>query len=138
LSRGYWLTLMVIGTLHLQFQSSFKRTLQASLASLTIAGLLILLGHGLQDPAMLVMILLLVVIFSRAVQANHYGLYVLQTTFCFVLLSESLARDWDAPEIRLLNALLGVALALAVALLTHGLRLRLSKTQGAEHAPEQP
>ena len=29
---------------------------------------------------------------SRALQANHYGLFVLQTSLCFVLLAESLSR----------------------------------------------
>jgi hypothetical protein len=41
------------------------------------------------------------VILSRALQANHYGLFVLQTSLCFVLLAESLAQDWHLAEVRL-------------------------------------
>ena len=55
----------------------------------------------------MVMTLLPLVILSRALQANHYGLFVLQTSLCFVLLAESLAQDWHLAEVRLLNALIG-------------------------------
>lgn len=131
LSRGYWLTLAVITTLQLDFHNSLVRAVQASLASLAAAGLLILLGHSLQSPPMMVMMLLPLIVLSRALQANHYGLFVLQTSLCFVLLAESLSRDWHLPEVRLFNALIGTALALAVALLIHALQLRLGKTPGS-------
>lgn len=130
LSRGYWLTLAVITTLQLEFHNSLVRALQASLASLAAAGLLILFGHSLQSPPMMVMVLLPLIVLSRALQANHYGLFVLQTSLCFVLLTESLSRDWHLPEVRLLNALLGTALALAVALLVYGLQRRFGKGGG--------
>jgi len=138
LSRGYWLTLTVITTLQLEFQGSLVRALQASLASLAAAGLLIAFGHSLQSPPVMVGTLLLLVFLSRALQANHYGLFVLQTSLCFVLLTESLAKDWHLAEVRLLNALIGVALALTVALLVHGLRVHLSKTVTTTATPEKP
>jgi uncharacterized membrane protein YccC len=127
LQRGYWLTLIVVTTLQLEFQGSLVRALQSSLASLAAAGLLILLGHSLQDPPLMVATLLPLIALSRAVQANHYGLYVLQTTVCFVLLAESLAQDWQLAEVRVLNTLFGVVLALFVALLIHGLSQLLDK-----------
>jgi hypothetical protein len=127
LQRGYWLTLIVVTTLQLEFQGSLVRALQSSLASLAAAGLLILLGHSLQDPPLMVATLLPLIALSRAVQANHYGLYVLQTTVCFVLLAESLAQDWQLAEERVLNTLFGVVLALFVALLIHGLSQLLDK-----------
>ncbi len=138
LSRGYWLTLTVITTLQLEFQGSLVRALQASLASLAAAGLLIVFGHSLQSPPTMVITLLVLVILSRALQANHYGLFVLQTSLCFVLLAESLAQDWHLAEVRLLNALIGVALSLTVALLVHGLRLRLNKPSKAADNSRQP
>jgi len=69
------------------------------------------------------------------VQANHYGLFVLQTTVCFVLLSESLAQDWHLAQVRLMNVLIGVALALSVALLMHGLRQLLEKRELKKRLP---
>jgi hypothetical protein len=130
LHRGYWLTLVVLTTLQLEFQGSLVRALQSSLTSLAAAGLLILLGHSLQDPPLLVAILAPLIALSRALQANHYGLFVMQTTLSFVLLAESLSQDWQLAQVRLLNALFGVVLALFVALLIHGLRqLLLKRTQ---------
>ncbi|WAJ39434.1 FUSC family protein [Pseudomonas sp. GOM7] len=136
LSHGYWLTLAVITTLQLELHDSLLRALQASLASLAAAALLILVGHSLQNPPLMVMVLLPLILLNRALQANHYGLFVLQTSLCFVLLTESLSRDWHLPEVRLLNALIGSALALAVALLIHALQRRFAK--GKRNAQAQP
>ncbi|UTW07426.1 FUSC family protein [Pseudomonas benzenivorans] len=122
LHHGYWLTLIVVTTLQLEFQGSLVRALQSSLASLAAAGLLILLGHSLQDPPLMVAILVPLIAISRALQANHYGVFVMQTTLSFVLLAESLSLDWQLAQPRLLNALFGVVLALCVALLMYGLR----------------
>ncbi|MCY1532866.1 Fusaric acid resistance protein-like protein [compost metagenome] len=137
LQRGYWLTLTVVTTLQLEFQGSLVRALQSSLASLGAAGLLILLGHSLQNPPLMVATMLPLIALSRALQANHYGLFVMQTTICFVLLAESLAQDWHLPEVRLLNALFGVVLALVVALLMHGLRQLLEKRAKRLAMPHQ-
>ena len=58
----------------------------------------------------MVMILLPLVVLGRAFRANHYGLFVLQTTLLFLLLAETLAQDWNLPQIRLINASLAWAL----------------------------
>jgi hypothetical protein len=139
LSRGYWLTLIVVSTLQLDFQGSLVRALQSVLASVAAAGLVILLGYSLQSPALMVATLLPLIFLSRAVQANHYGLFVLQTSLCFVLLAESLAQDWQLAQGRLLNALFGVVLALLVALLIHGLRqLLINRSQRTAPKQTQP
>lgn len=137
LQRGYWLTITVVTTLQLDFQGSLVRALQVSLGSLSAAGLLIFFGHNLQSPPLMVATMLPLIAISRAVQANHYGLFVMQTTVCFVLLAESLSQDWHLAQVRLLNALFGMVLALLVALLMHGLRNHLIKRQAAG-MPEQP
>ena len=130
LERGYWLTLTLAATLHLEFQGNLVRALQASLSSLAVAGLLILLGYSVHSPATMVTILLVLITLCRALQANHYGLFMAQTTVCFLLLAESFAQDWQLVEPRLLNALFGVVLALFVALLIHGLRQLLQRHAG--------
>lgn len=135
LPRGYWLTLTVITTLQMEFQGSLVRPLQVSLASFAAAGLLILFDHSLQSPPMMVMTLLVLVFLSRALQANHYSLFVLQTSLCLVLLAESLAQDWHLAEVRLLNALIGVALSLTIALLAHDLLLKLNRHQDTSRQP---
>jgi hypothetical protein len=117
LPRGYWLTLAVFTTLQMDLQRSLVRALQAGIGILGAAAVLIYMGHSLADPPMMVMIMLPLVMLSRAFQAHHYGLFVLQTTLSFVLLAETLAKDWGLPQLRLTNAAIGVGVALGVSLL---------------------
>lgn len=124
LPRGYWLTLTVMTTLQMDLNSSLERGIQRCLGSLVGALILIGLGSWLQGPAPLVVCMLLLIVLSRAYIAHHYGLFVVQTTLCFVLLAESLSSDWHLPELRLYNTLLGTGLALLVAYLAHRARLR--------------
>ena len=134
LPRGYWLTLAVFTTLQMNLQRSFVRAIQAGLGILGAAAVLIYLGHSMADPALMVMIMLPLVMLSRAFQAHHYGLFVMQTTICFLLLAETLAHDWHLPQIRLTNAVIGVALALAVTWLVKGLP-RLARKLSRRTAP---
>ncbi|TBV00055.1 FUSC family protein [Stutzerimonas kirkiae] len=135
LPRGYWLTLAVFTTLQMDMHNSLLRAIQASLGILAAATALIYMGHSLADPPLMVMIMLPMIMLSRAFQANHYGLFVLQTTLCFLLLAETLANDWHLPEIRLINAALGVGLSLLVIVAMHLLAkglARLGKRRSAE------
>ncbi|MGV8842414.1 MAG: FUSC family protein [Pseudomonas sp.] len=129
LPHGYWLTMTALTTLRLKWQGGLRHILCASLASLGAAGLLILLGYSLQSPALMVAILLSLIALSRAIQASHYGLFMLQTVVSFVLLADSLSLDWHLVQGRLLNALYGVLLAMLVALLVQGLQNYLRKRQ---------
>ena len=96
---------------------------------LCAAGLLILFGHSLQSPPLMVATMLPLIFLSRTFQAHNYGLFVMQNTLCFVLLSESLAQDWHLAQVRLFNSLLGVTLALLVALVIYGMRQYLGRHQ---------
>ena len=130
LQRGYWLTLALIATLQLEIRGSLVRALQLSMASLCAAALLIYFGHSLQSPPLMVAFILPLIILSRAFQAHHYGLFVLQVTISFVLLAESLSHDWHLAQVRLFNSLIGVVLAILVALLMHGLAQWLDRNRG--------
>src|SRR3546814_20252629 len=112
LPRGYWLSLAVFTTLQMDLERSLVRALQASLGILAAAAILIYIGHGLADPPLMVMILLPLIVLGRAFQANHYGIFVLQTTLLFLLLAETLSLDWNLPPIRLIisSLFLGVSL----------------------------
>ncbi|WP_407291069.1 FUSC family protein [Stutzerimonas zhaodongensis] len=127
LPRGYWLTLAVFTTLQMDVQRSVTRALQASIGIFCAAAVLIYMGHSLADPPVMVMIMLPLVMLSRAFQAHHYGLFVLQTTLSFVLLAETLAQDWGLPQVRLVNAAIGVGVALTVTLLMHWLRQLIAR-----------
>ena len=56
---------------------------------------------------------------------------VLQVTVSFVLLAESLSHDWHLAQVRLFNSLIGVVLAMLVALLMHGLEQWLNRRKEA-------
>ncbi len=122
--RGYWLTLTVVTTIQMELNGSLERAVHRCLGSLLGAVILILLGHWLATPGWLVACMLPLIVLSRAFIAQHYGLFVLQTTVCFVLLAESLAREWHLAEVRLYNTLLGAVLALLVSTLAHQARKR--------------
>lgn len=129
LPRGYWLTLALIGTLQLEFKGSLVRALQASLASLAAVALLIYLGYSLQSPLLMVATILPLIVLSRTLQAHSYSLFALQVTLSFVMLAESLSTDWQLAQLRLFNSLIGVTLALLVALLIYGLEQHLLRRQ---------
>mgnify|MGYP002130327091 CR=1 FL=1 len=88
LQRGYWLTLALIATLQLENRGSLARALQASMISLGVALALIYLGHSLQSPPAMVATILPLIVLSRALQAHHYGLFVVQVGISFVLLAD--------------------------------------------------
>lgn len=134
LPRGYWLTLALISTLQLEFKGSLVRAVQSSMASLAAAVLLIYLGHTLQSPPLMVATILPLIVLSRAFQAHNYALFVLQVTLCFVLLAESLSQDWHLAQVRLFNSLIGVSLAMLVALMTYGLEQWLLRRQKQNEA----
>ncbi|WP_437880855.1 FUSC family protein [Pseudomonas sp. LRF_L74] len=129
LPRGYWLTIALIGTLQLEFKVSLVRALQSCLASLCAAALLIYFGHSLQSPPLMVATILPLIVLSRAFQAHNYGLFVLQVTLSFMLLTESLSQDWHLVQTRLFNTLIGVVLAMSVALMIYGLEQWLIRRQ---------
>ncbi len=73
---------------------------------------------------------------SRAFQAHHYGLFVLQTTLSFVLLAETLAQDWGLPQLRLVNASIGVGVAVATTVLVYLLRRLAARIALRKAGPE--
>ena len=127
LPRGYWLTLAILVALQMDVQRSLARAIQTSLGVLGAAAALIYMGYSLVDPPLMVMILLPLLVLSRAFQAHHYRLFVLQTTLSFILLAETLAMDWDMPQVRLINATIGIGIALAATLLVYLLRRLIAR-----------
>ena len=127
LPHGYWLTLAILVILQMDVQRSLARALQASLGVLCAVAVLIYMGYSLVDPPLMVMILLPLLVLSRAFQAHHYRLFVLQTTLSFILLAETLALDWDMPQVRLINAAIGVGVALTITLLVYLLRQLIAR-----------
>ncbi len=113
--REYWLTVPVYISLHLCLQPSLLRILSTGLAMLAVALVLIAAGFYLanaQDLMLAILIPLLLVL--RAFQAKSGDTFALQTGLCFLLVTEAQAQDWYAPEWRLINVCIGLAISLGV------------------------
>lgn len=121
ISHGHWLTLAVLGTLPLQWRTGLLNTLRPHMVTLCSAIVIFVFGYALNNPVMMVASVLPLIIISRALQAHKYGLYVLQITVCFVLLAESLSRDWQIAPSRLINSIIGVAISVIITLIIYGL-----------------
>ncbi|MBB3101664.1 FUSC family protein [Azomonas macrocytogenes] len=120
LHRGYWLTLPIFAGLHLSLQRSMLRILRTGLSMLALAFLLIFAGYNLANTPLLSMLILLpLILLCRAYQAQPYGFFAIQTSLCFLLLTESLAQDWDDPQSRLINVCIGAGISLLVTLTVH-------------------
>src|SRR5690606_3121358 len=150
LAHGYWLSLTVVIMLQLDLVRGLRPLLYMALAVLLVGGLMTAVGHSLQRPLLLSALLLPVIFFNRAFQARHYLLFAIQTTLgCLLLpvtffnrafqarhyllfaiqttlgcllLREGLATDWQQPQGRLLNLVLGIVLVLMVASLVQRLQ----------------
>ncbi|ARU89069.1 FUSC family protein [Pseudomonas sp. M30-35] len=134
LPHGYWVTMIVIGTLQLGLPNNFKRLLIPYLVSLILAAIMIVIGYSLQDPILMVAGTLSLIVFCRTFQAHHYGLYVLQLLMCFIVLVESLSLDWQLAPQRLFNSMFGVAISLGVAILIYALSRSVIKIKNKASA----
>lgn len=134
LEHSYWLTLTVLGTLHLKARISRSRTLQACSSSLAIAVLLALLENHLHNSTSIATIILPLIVFSRAIQSNSYRWFMLQSIAICLLLSESLTPGSDMLEPRLLAIVYGFIVALISSLSVQLLIDHLRKREQA-HLP---
>ncbi|OEO26935.1 hypothetical protein AX279_06065 [Pseudomonas sp. J237] len=132
ISHGHWMTLAVLGTLPLNWATGLLNTLRPHFVTLCTAILIFLFGYSLHNPAIMVATVLPLIVFCRALQAHEYGAYVLQIAVCFLLLAESLSRDWQIAPTRLLNSTIGVVISVVITLLiyacAHWLRGRNTQT----------
>lgn len=141
LPYGYWLTLAALATLQMHPRPGVLGRLQAGVGVLLTATILVYLGHSLADPPVMLMIMLPLLMLGRLFHAQHYQWFMLYITLGFILLSETLTPDWSMPQARLLNAVMGVGLAVGVTLLVYLLpRLvaRIAQGRNGKRGPAQP
>lgn len=129
IEHGYWLTLAMLAPLQLHLSHTLARGLNTALAALVMACVLIAIGHQIHEPKSLVLLVLPLIWLCRALQANGYGLYMLQSVGCCLLLTESLARDWSQWQSRLFSAMTGLLVSAGVLVLVYCLRNRQRLTQ---------
>jgi uncharacterized membrane protein YccC len=112
LAHGYWVTITIVVVLQPYVGPSYVKGLQriggTVLGGVVAAGLAALL-HGGWAFSALVFVLAAATV---AVLPVNYGLYAVLLTPTFVLITESAEGDWSLAWVRVVNTLIGGALAL--------------------------
>lgn len=113
LSHGYWVTISAAAILQPQIPATLNKAVQRVLGTVLGGLLAAVLAAAVHDPrAMLVVVFVLAVV-SVALFPINYGLFSIFLTPTFVLLAEVSVREARLVEVRILNTLLGGALALS-------------------------
>ena len=112
LNHGYWVTLTVVVILQpfaaMTRQKALQRVIGTILGGVVAAGLSAFFHEGIA-------VLVLIAIFTMlcvALLPLNYGAYAVFGTPAFVLLAESSVGDWHLAGLRIVNTLIGGALAL--------------------------
>lgn len=113
LRKGYWVTITAIVILQPYTGVTLTRAVQRVLGTVLGALLAAALGAYFHDPRAILVIATVFVACCVALLPVNYAAFSVFLTPTFVLLAEASAGDWNLAEIRVLNTLLGGALALA-------------------------
>jgi uncharacterized membrane protein YccC len=117
LTKAHWVTVTVIIVLQPSSGASFRKGLQR-VAGTVLGGLVAaLLSAVAPSPVWLAVILFPLSAAAVSLLPINYGLFAILITPCFVLMSEAVAGDWHLTRVRMLNTLLGGAIALVSAAL---------------------
>jgi uncharacterized membrane protein YccC len=111
--RGYWMTITVIVILQPYTGATTHRALQRVIGTVLGALLTAALGALFHDPRAVLVLAFLFAAACVALLPVNYAAYSIFLTPTFVLLAEASAGDWHLAWTRVVNTLLGGALALA-------------------------
>ncbi|MFY0579170.1 FUSC family protein [Cystobacter fuscus] len=113
-SHGHWVTITVLTIMQPYTGATFLKGLQR-VGGTVVGGILAAAAASSiqQYPQALPPLLFVTVAISIAVIPLNYGLYTAFLTLTFVLLAEMGTGDWGLARVRILNTLIGGALALA-------------------------
>ncbi len=113
--RGYWVTLTALIVLQPSAGATWVKGMQriggTVLGGIAAAGIIALV----HDPAVLLVFVFLLAVAAVSVLLVNYGVYSALLTPTFVLLAETSTPDPHLAGIRMMNTLIGGALALAAA-----------------------
>ncbi|MEP7001345.1 MAG: FUSC family protein [bacterium] len=112
LKRGYWVTITVIVILQPYTGVTLTRAIQRVLGTVLGALLAAALGALFHDPRAILVIATIFVACCVALLPINYAAFSVFLTPTFVLLAEASAGDWHLAGTRVMNTLLGGALAL--------------------------
>ncbi|HEY2065964.1 MAG TPA: FUSC family protein [Gemmatimonadaceae bacterium] len=112
LKRGYWMTITVIVIMQPYASLTSQRALQRVIGTVVGALITAALGALFHDPRAILLLSFVFAALCVATLPVNYAAYSVFLTPTFVLLAEASAGDWHLAGTRVLNTLLGGALAL--------------------------
>ena len=112
-NHGYWITITVLTIMQPYTGSTFLKALQRVVGTVVGGVLAAAVAAELHHPYAIMGLLFFTAAASVAVIAVNYGLFTIFVTLTFVLLAEVGTGDWGLARVRVLNTLIGGALALA-------------------------
>jgi uncharacterized membrane protein YccC len=112
LKRGYWMTITVIVIMQPYVGVTSQRALQRVLGTVLGALITAALGALFHDPRAILVLSFVFAALCVAMLPVNYAAFSVFLTPTFVLLAEASAGDWHLAGTRVLNTLLGGALAL--------------------------
>jgi uncharacterized membrane protein YccC len=112
ITRGYWLTLTVVIILQPVASATFERA-AARVVGTVLGGIVAATINAIAHrPIAAAAFIVPLTVLTVAVRPLSYTYFTLFLTPLFVLVAESSSGDWHLAELRILNTLLGGALAL--------------------------
>ena len=112
LSRGYWATLTCLVILQPHGSATWAKAVQRVLGTILGAAVAVLVASFFHDPRVLVVFVCAFVGVGMALLPLNYGAFAVFLTPAFVLLAESQTGDPDLAGVRVINTLVGAAIAL--------------------------
>jgi uncharacterized membrane protein YccC len=112
-SHGYWVTITVLTILQPYTGATFLKGLQRVAGTMVGGILAAAVAAWFHEPQVILVLVFLTAAISIAVIPLNYGLYTVFLTLTFVLLAEVGTGNWGLARVRILNTLMGGALALA-------------------------
>ncbi|ATB32155.1 FUSC family protein [Melittangium boletus] len=112
-SHGYWVTITVLTIMQPYTGATFLKGLQRVTGTVVGGLLAAAIASSLHSPYVILPFVFVTVAISIAIIPLNYGLYTVFLTLTFVLLAEWETGDMTLPQVRVLNTLMGGALALA-------------------------
>jgi uncharacterized membrane protein YccC len=112
LNHSYWVMITVLTVMQPYTGSTFLKALQRVVGTVLGGILAAAVAAALHDPYAIMVLVFFTAAISVAIIVVNYGLFTIFVTLTFVLLAELGSGDWTLARVRIINTLIGGALAL--------------------------